>query len=281
MRPSTVLPASDLGSPRSSAAKDSGDPRPPATSSIVPDQHAHHVPHEGVCLDPELEHVPRPGPARIQDVSLEADVVGPRGSEGREVVRASKQCRTCGERRLVQRVRPPQRAPLLERAGRCAREQPVAVGPRAGVAASVERVGRRLGGAHREVGREHSVQRACKLLRLQLARVGEAGHLSPGVHARIRATRDGQVRSRARDLPERGAERPLDGPQPRLRRPSGELAPVVFERELDYGAGAARRARERPSPWSRTASVRASGSACIPRPAPRTAVRSRRRACAR
>ena len=88
-----------------------------------PDQHAHHVPHEGVGLDPELEHVARSAPFGPQHVALEAHVVGPGRREGGEVVRARRAAAAhASQRLLVQRMRPPQRAVALERARRGARQ---------------------------------------------------------------------------------------------------------------------------------------------------------------
>src|SRR3954452_5581119 len=48
-----------------------------------PDERAHHVPHDRVGVDPELEHVlARVAPFREHDLALEAHVVGLRRREG-------------------------------------------------------------------------------------------------------------------------------------------------------------------------------------------------------
>jgi hypothetical protein len=55
-------------------------------------------------------------------------------------------------------------------------------------------------------------------------------HLSAGMHARVRATRDRQLRRLAADRGQRALELALDRAQPGLRRPAGEVGPVVFEK---------------------------------------------------
>ena len=84
------------------------------------------------------EEVALGAPAGVEDVALEADVVGLGRGEGGEVV-AAGEGRGAGVQGLaVEAVRPPQGAALLEGAGRGAGQDPVAVGARLGVAAGVE-----------------------------------------------------------------------------------------------------------------------------------------------
>ena len=104
---------------------------------------------ERVGRDPQLEHVAALLDARVQDLALEVDVLGLAGREGREVVGAGQRRRAGVQQPAVERVGPPQRAAVLERRAGAAREDPVAVGARRGVAARVEPVGRRRRLAHR------------------------------------------------------------------------------------------------------------------------------------
>ena len=80
------------------------------------DEDAVHVAHERVGLDVELEDVAVALPAARRDVALEALVVGLGRREGGEVVRCRRSAARAGvQRRLVDAVRPPQRAAALER----------------------------------------------------------------------------------------------------------------------------------------------------------------------
>src|SRR5215213_1998859 len=96
------------------------------------DQHAHHVAHERVRLDPEGEHVARLlEPLGPQHVALEAHVVRLRGSEGGEVVRAHERGGAGAKGVAVERPRPPERAVPLEGARGAPRVYAVAIRARA------------------------------------------------------------------------------------------------------------------------------------------------------
>src|SRR5215208_1186774 len=145
-----VKPVRRRGRPRlraREAGEQLGEALKPHALEHRPHEHAHHVAHEGVRLDPEGEQVVGLlDPFRADDVALEAHVVRLGGGEGREVVRAEQGGCMGVERPAVERPRPPERASPLERARRAARMEPVAVGARARVAASVEAVGGALAG---------------------------------------------------------------------------------------------------------------------------------------
>ena len=71
------------------------------------DQHAHHVAHEGVRLDPEGEQLlALLNPCGALDIALEAHVICVARRKGREVARADKRGSACIERRPVANVSP-------------------------------------------------------------------------------------------------------------------------------------------------------------------------------
>src|SRR5215207_9292039 len=188
-----------------------------------PDQHPDHVAHKSVGLDPEREHVlGLLDPPGAQHVAAEAHVVRLGGREGGEVVSAEKCSRTGIERVAVERARPPERAPLLERARRAARVEAIAVGPRAGVAAGVETVARGFAGERGHVRGQQRVQIAERGRLALVARhlparvdppVGPAGHREPYVPAKDRP------------------ERLLHRPDARLSGPAAEVRAVVLEQQ--------------------------------------------------
>jgi hypothetical protein len=145
--------------------------------------------HERVGLDPEGEHVLR-------------------------------------ERLAVERTRPPERAPLLERARRAPRVEPVAVGPRPGVAPGVEAVGGRFAGEQGHVRRQQRVQVA---ERRRLALV--ARHLAARVHAAVGTARNREGHIPAEHRRKRVLQRLLNRPHPWLAGPATEARAVVFEQQ--------------------------------------------------
>jgi len=115
----------------------------------------------------------------------------------------------------------------------------------------VEAIGCLLGGEHGNVVRELRVERLRRALDRRAARDVEARDLAPGVHARVRATGDGQAVGSAVGAGKRVAQDALDGSLPGLSRPARKAGPVVFERQPELqeaalaaaaGATAARRA---------------------------------------
>ena len=102
--PGAVSPARSRGAPPSRDRKSSSVRRPPADLEHRPDQHPDHAAHEGVGLDPELEHPALPQdrgllvPLGAEDVPLEADVLGLGGREGGEVVRPAQRVGAARER---------------------------------------------------------------------------------------------------------------------------------------------------------------------------------------
>ena len=102
------------------------------------DQDSDHVAHEGVRRHPEEEEVAFGAPLGVEDVALEADVVGLGGGEGGEVMGAGEGPRADFQGAAVDPVRPPQGAALLEGAGRGPGQDSVAVGAGLGVATGVE-----------------------------------------------------------------------------------------------------------------------------------------------
>ena len=172
---------------------------------------------------------PSRSPSRSQcasnTVALEADVVGLGRRERGEVVRPRQGGGAGVQGVAVEAPRVPvDRALQACRAG-SAVEEAVAVGPRAGVAAGVEPVRRRVALQDRDVRRQDGVE-AQRVDRLVLV----GADLPPGVHAAIGASGDGHGdlvldqdrRQRALDL---GLHRALVG----LARPAGERATVVLE----------------------------------------------------
>jgi hypothetical protein len=186
------------------------------------------VPHERVGGDPELEVlVVGRLPSGGEHVAFEADVVGLRRGEGREVVRADERVRAGVQRGAVDRVRPVQRAARLEGRPRAPREDLVAVGPRDGVAAGVEGVARALRRGDRDVGRQQRVEARDGR---GVARVRR--DLRERVDAAVGAAGDGEVD--ARTAPQRGErvlDRALDGPAAGLSGPAGEVRAVVLDRQ--------------------------------------------------
>ena len=84
-----------------------------------------------------------------------------------------------------------------------------------------------VAGEHGDVVGQQRVERAH---RRRLARV--AGHLPPGVHARVGAPGDGQRhRVAAQDDAERALELALDRAQAGLARPAREAGPVVLDQQ--------------------------------------------------
>src|SRR5215213_1212461 len=192
-----------------------------------PDQHADHVAHECVGLDPEREDVAGLlDPLGAEDVALEAHVVRLGRRECGEVVRAGERRCAAVERVAVEWLRPPERPPLLERAGRGARVKAVAVGARARVAAGVEAVGGRIARERRDVGGQQ---------RVQVADGAHVAVMARDVNARVQAAvgsaGDGQRHLAAQDGGERALDGLLHGPEARLRRPTGEVRAVVLEQE--------------------------------------------------
>src|SRR5205823_9004328 len=95
-----------------------------------PDEAAHHVAEVAVGGDLEVEVVVAPSPLRSLDVPNEDLVLRLRGREGAEIVLTDDRGGGCGERGLVEGPRHPPAAARLERRGRRAREEPVAVAAR-------------------------------------------------------------------------------------------------------------------------------------------------------
>src|SRR5947209_951122 len=111
----------------------------------------------------------RVDPLGAQHVAVEANVVGLRGREGREVVRAADRGGAPIERLAVEEVSPVERAAALERARRRAREDAIAVGAAARVAAGVEAVRGDLALQDAHVRRQDAVQRVRRGRRAGLA----------------------------------------------------------------------------------------------------------------
>ena len=127
----------------------------------------------------------------------------------------------------VERPRPPQRPPALERARLLAGEHAIAVGARL----------RRRAGRRSPPARARSASTLTSSGSSPFSRAastgspGVAGHLPAGVHAAVGATRHGQPQRPAGDRLERVLEHSLHGAQARLPRPAGELRAVVLEQE--------------------------------------------------
>jgi hypothetical protein len=189
-----------------------------------PDQHAVHLAHERVGLDPELEHVAVAPPRGRHHVTLEAPVVGVGRREGGEVVRAAQRRRACLERPEVDRMRPPERAARLERRRRRPREHAVEVGAADGVVASAEAVRRLVGGDHGDGVGQQGVDRAQARER---PLVGD--HLAERVDAGVGPSRHHRRDVLAQDRAQRAAQLTLDRPLPRLLRPARERAAVVLQ----------------------------------------------------
>jgi hypothetical protein len=182
------------------------------------------VAHERVGLDPELEDVAAAAPLGLQDVALEALVIGLGRREGREVVRAGQRRGARVERLDVEPMRPPQRASGLERRRRAAGEQPVAVRAAASVVAGAEAIRRLLGGEDGDLVGQQRVDRAQAR---QRTLVGD--DLAERVDAAVGAARDGERDRRAeRDL-QRALDLARDRPLPWLGGPSVERAAVILQ----------------------------------------------------
>ena len=155
-------------------------------------------------------------------------------------VNAVKSClpgsarRTGFQRRLVDRMRPPQRAVALERAPGRARQHAVAVRPRRASRRASKPSGSRLGRHHGDIVRQHAVQGAKQRRRLgRLTGNREAHHLPPSMHPGIGAPRHGQRRRGAKHGPKRIEQRLLHRPEPRLNSPPKKLPPVILENQLE------------------------------------------------
>src|SRR5918995_618927 len=197
-----------------------------------PDEHAVHVAHERVRLDPEDEQLTLALPARRDDVAAEALVVRVRGREGREVVRADERAGAGLQRRQVGVVGPPQRPRPLERRGRRPGEHAVEVGAGERVVARGEAVRRGLRREDGDLVWQQGVDGA-----QGRGRPGIGDDLAERVDPAVRAAGHREVDRRAQD----GLQRPLElgrhGAPAGLRGPAGEGRPVVLERQLaDQGA---------------------------------------------
>src|SRR5215212_6481748 len=118
-----------------------------------PHEHANHVAHERVRLDPEGEHVlGLAHPLGAEDIALEPHVVGLGWSERGEVVRPDEHRRTSIERRRVERARDMEGIRTLERRRHRSAQDPVSIRPRARVPARVEPIRSPLGYEHPDVG---------------------------------------------------------------------------------------------------------------------------------
>ena len=239
-----------------------------------PDQDPDHVAHERVGLDPEGEHVARLlDPLGAEHVALEAHVVGLGRREGGEVVGADERRGAGVERVAVERPRPPERPPLLERARRAAR---VAGG--SGRCASARRGGRRSRRAPPR-WRSTATSGGSSAFRLRSG-AGSPSWLATCPRACTpRSVRPATVSAHL--AAQHGGERLLDTSPapcaaPGWRRPAGELRAVVLEQQPG-GRGATRacaprsgrtrsRARSgRRRRAQRSASSRASAASCSQR----------------
>ena len=167
-------------------------------------------------------------PLGAEHVALEAHVVGLRRREGGEVVGARQRRRAGVERGAVERPRPPERPPPLERARRRAREHAVAVG-----AASARRGGRRSPPAPPR-WRSTATSAGSSAFRLRSG-AGSPAWLATcptGVHAAVGPPGDGQLDlARAAPWPAPPPARPA-----RCAAPAGAPSPansraVVLEQQ--------------------------------------------------
>jgi hypothetical protein len=191
------------------------------------------VPEEAVRRDLELERGPRPLPASVGDDSDEDLVLRLGRGEGSEVVLAEEERRGLRQANQVERARPPERPPPLERRVRGPVPDAVAVRTRAGGEAGVEVVCGRLRGDCRDVVRKHPVQRLSGSVRRRATLRREARHLGDGVNAGVCAPSHRQPAPLRIHLVEGGAQLPLDGAEPGLDGPAVELRPVVLQRQPD------------------------------------------------
>ena len=168
----------------------------------------------------------------MDHLALEAHVLGLGGGEGREVVPADQRRRASLKRRSLDRVRPPQRPPDLERVPHRGGQHPVAIGSRAGVAAGVEPLGGGGSLDHGDRRGQDRVQAVGQLVGRHALEL-EARHLPPGVNARVGAAGNRQGYRLTEDPLQRRVDFALHRAQPRLRRPAGERRPVVGDREAN------------------------------------------------
>ena len=217
-----VGPAPRARRPRQQPREASRVAAPRADLEHRPDQHPHHVPHEGVGLDPELEQRPRRGATRPG--ARRARSARARSASGVNAVkscvpgqRARAHARSAGSSSGCGHHSARSRSNGL---GAGARQHAVAVGPRPSIAPRVEAVRRRA----RPPTTATSCGRTPFRDRSSAAGSGSSSdekldHLPPRVHAGIGAPGDGQRQARSRAGSRAHPSTPLDGPQPRLSSP--------------------------------------------------------------
>jgi hypothetical protein len=199
------------------------------------DQGAHHVVAERVG-----DHHPDRHPGCVAlpvKAAQRADGRGPfpPTAEGGEVMLAEQQRRGLVHGRQVERARVPERVVPAQRVrvGRVIADPVGVPAPERGEA-GVE--ARRRGGdrAHPDVRRQRPGQppqhRRAVFFPGRRGQVG-VGHLPAGVHPGVGPPGDGQSNrlGQPQHVPEDPGQLPLHGPLPGLRRPPGEVRPVVGE----------------------------------------------------
>ena len=159
----------------------------------------------------------------------------PTSAEGREVMLAEQQRRGLVHRRQVERARVPECVVPAQRVGvgRVVAD-PVGVPPPQRGKAGVEPLGGGPDRVHPDVRRQRPrqpPQRGRAVLFPDRRRQVRVGHLPTGVHPAVGPARDGQPDPfrQPQHVPENPGELFLHGPLPGLRRPAGEVRPVVGE----------------------------------------------------
>jgi hypothetical protein len=219
------------------------------------DQGAHHVVAERVGHDdadcyPVLVALPVKAAQR-------ADGGGalPAAAEGREVMLAEQQRGRLVHRRQVERPRVPERVVPAQRVGGGGLiADPVGVPPPQGREAGVEALGGGPDRVHPDVGRQRPrkpPQGGRPVLLPDRPGQVRMGHLAAGVHPGVGPPGHGQPhRLRPpQHVPQDPGQLPLHGPLPGLRRPTGEVGPVVgkIDSHPDHGVvGGRRRLGRRP-----------------------------------